>query len=764
VKKLFRIRPVLEALRALCGKGKIRSRPGLKRRHCPLRLERLEVRATPSADLATNIVAEIMEDAPETNSHVAGYLNLMRADGSFTDLNYRGNSNASAEDLMKHGVRMEELTEALKWNDASNSFFNSAALKTKVVAGFNYLATKAGSVSAPNWWYKAIGVPQYISDGLMLVRSDISANTRNQILSKYFSSDWNPSKYDGANIAYQAPGAMIDGVLRGDMNRVRSVVSTISKELSAYSGEGIQRDLSFHQHGIGGAQTYYSGHYGIVFAHDTARIMRWTSGTTYAFGQAAINQELSYTLDSLVWLSRGAVFEIASQGRTVLRPAGSDYVQKQLKQTVVDLAALGSRPDDLARAISRFTAIDGSNFLSGNIAFYKSDAIVNQRLDMMTTVKLLSTRVTRPETAMGENLKGFFEGDGFTMFVKDGDEFGTLGAPKVARVWDWQRLPGTTVEHNGVIPYYDMFKTATSATGASNLVGGVSDGFYGVASMNYARSQVTVTAKKAWFFFDNEVVMLGADIDNSSKGAPVYTSLNQVLLDGPIVISDAAGQRTVALGGGDSVTGTGWIAHDGMGYVILDPTSKTMVQAQVQSGNGASLPVFSAWVDHGKGPQNATYAYVVVPNVTADSLGQYATTLPLKVLANTANVQAVQNATTGVTQIAFYTAGTIEISPGVSLKVDKPVNLIVKQDGANFSITAADPKQTGTAVTIDVGQRLTGPGASFLADGKSTRINFSLPTAPLAGSSLTRTFQLVNPAPTLLVSTAAVDHLMSSAG
>jgi len=108
-----------------------------------LQLERLELRATPSADLATNIVAEIMEDAPQTNGDVAGFLQLMRADGSFSDLNYRGNSNASGEDLMKHGVRMKELTEALKWNDASNTFFNSAALKTKVVAGFNYLANKA---------------------------------------------------------------------------------------------------------------------------------------------------------------------------------------------------------------------------------------------------------------------------------------------------------------------------------------------------------------------------------------------------------------------------------------------------------------------------------------------------------------------------------------------------------------------------------------------------------------------------------------------
>jgi hypothetical protein len=197
-----------------------------------------------------------------------------------------------------------------------------------------------------------------------------------------------------------------------------------------------------------------------------------------------------------------------------------------------------------------------------------------------------------------------------------------------------------------------------------------------------------------------------------------------------------------------------------MGYVILDPTSKTTVQAQMQSGNGVTLPVFSAWVDHGKGPQNATYAYVVVPNITPDALGQYATSLPLKVLANTANVQAVQNAATGVTQIAFYAAGSIEIAPGFTVKVDKPVNLIVKQTGSTLSITAADPRQTGLPVTIDISQRLSGPGATNSPGATSTRINFALPTAPLAGSSLTRTYQLIDVIPPL-ASAAATDLLMA---
>src|SRR5205814_1817053 len=114
------------------------------------------------------------------------------------------------------------------------------------------------------------------------------------------------------------------------------------------------------------------------------------------------------------------------------------------------------------------------------------------------------------------------------------------------------------------------------------------------------------------------------------------------------------------------------------------------------------------------------------------------------------------------TQIAFYAAGSLEISPGLTVKVDKAVNLIVKQAGSTLSITAADPRQTGLPVTIDASQRLSGPGATTLPGATNPRINFALPPAPLAGSSVTRTFQLINSSITPLASTAAVDQLMGT--
>ncbi len=701
------------------------------------------------------MVTEIMEVAPYVLDIAASNLQNMRADGSFPDLNYKGKTDASAANMETHGGRVLTMAQALKWNDPSNALFNDAGLKDKILKSYNYLATKAGTLGGINWWWKAIGVPQGISDGLVLMRNDLSATVRNKVMSKYFSSVWQPTKHDGANLAYQSTLGIVDGLLRNKPAQIKSVVSKMTAELSAYSGEGIQRDLSFQQHRAAGKLSYHSGSYGMVMAHRTARIMRWTDDTPYAFSQPAIEQEVRYTLDGLAWLTRGEAFDIPSQGRAISRTDWATLAPYKLRETLFDLYTLGHRTDEVARAIDRYdNGVDETNALSGNFSFYKSDAMTNQRLELLTTVKLISSRITRPETAAGEGKLAYFMGDGFTMFVQDGDEFGTIAGPEIMPVWDWQRLPGTTVEHTGVIPYYDMFKTGTNSLGKSEVVGGVSDGFYGLAAMDYSRSGVSVTAKKAYFFFDTEVVALGADIDNTSKSAPVFTSINQVFLDGQVIVNDAAGQRTLQLGDSASLSGAGWVVHDRLGYVVIDPTSTTTVQAKLQSGGGAALPVFSAWIDHGKGPQNATYAYIVVPNVTVESLTAYLQAPPLKILSNTANIQAIQNTTTGVTQVAFYSAGTIEIEPGLTLKVDKAANLIVKRAGNSISITAADPQQKASSLTIDLNRRLTGTGASLLSDGTSTRINFALPSSPTAGSSVTRSFQVVGTAMTMLSSNA----------
>src|SRR5262249_43162678 len=163
----------------------------------------------------------------------------------------------------------------------------------------------------------------------------------------YFGSDWQPTKLDGANLAYQAPMAMIDGLLRGNTNKIRDVVNKVSTELFRYSGEGINRDLSFYQHKAGNKYDYYSGSYGLVFARDISRVMRWAGGTQYAFATYAVDQEVHFVVDGLAWLTRGDALDIPSQGRSISRPGWPTSAPYILRNAMADLVPLGRRTDDL---------------------------------------------------------------------------------------------------------------------------------------------------------------------------------------------------------------------------------------------------------------------------------------------------------------------------------------------------------------------------------------------------------------------------------
>src|SRR5690606_5006128 len=70
--------------------------------------------------------------------------------------------------------------------------------------------------------------------------------------------------------------------------------------------------------------------------------------------------------------------------------------------------------------------------------------------------------------------------------------------------------------------------------GDNAYAGGVSDQRYGATA--YQLTYDGVSAKKAWFFFDDEVVCLGTDI-RSETDKNITTTLNQAWLQGKVSTS-----------------------------------------------------------------------------------------------------------------------------------------------------------------------------------------------------------------------------------
>lgn len=128
-----------------------------------------------------------------------------------------------------------------------------------------------------------------------------------------------------------------------------------------------------------------------------------------------------------------------------------------------------------------------------------------------------------------------------------------------------------------------MDPKAWGVLGTSTYAGGVSDSIYGATAYAYmdTNPEVNTRAKKSWYFFDNEVVCLGAGIQSTST-YPVHTTVNQCFLKDGILVDKGGKEETLA-NGSYTLQAPQWILHDKIGY-FFPQKEEVFLTAQTQSG------------------------------------------------------------------------------------------------------------------------------------------------------------------------------------
>jgi chondroitin AC lyase len=496
------------------------------------------------------------------------------------------------------------------------------------------------------------------------------------------------------------------------------------------AAEGIQQDYSFHQHGA----QLHSGGYGLDFANDVGRFVSFAWGTSLQIPVDRMAILSAYLLDGEQWLIRGSIIDYSTVGREITRagkaavpgkipggpiaPAGPEYGLGNV------IAMLAKEPTPRQKEFQAFAArLQGKPDvaeLSGNKQFWCSDFMVHRRQSYYTSVKMLSTRMRNGEKVNSEGTKSQHLSDGVNLLYLTGDEY-----KDIFPVWDWTKLPGTTAIQ-GTLDTGESDPIATS--GITTFDGGVSDGTYGMAAMDLERGKLS--AQKAWFFFDNRYVALGADINLvGDQEHDVATDVNQPLLVGDVLTSQSRQPVTAGMQTYQS-TKSLWIYHNHVGY-IFPPGTKVSLSAGPQSGRWSdigtgsnqpvTLPVFDLWIDHGRSPHDATYQYIVLPNFSADGFAMRASGSDLAVLSNSTSIQAVYSRSLRLFEAAFRKTGSMDTPIG-RIEVDHSCFLMVRKNmGAGWKITASNPDNEPLTLTVTV-------------NGKISVIQ--LPAANSAGSSI----------------------------
>ncbi|MCP4640040.1 MAG: polysaccharide lyase 8 family protein [bacterium] len=637
---------------------------------------------------------------------VTAYASDIRPDGSWGDVDY-GDKGRSRWGSSKHLARMRELA-AVHHGLAHTGKVDESVKRAAVLSVQHWLEK---DLRNPNWWWNEIGVQLTLGPAMLMLGDALTPELRAQGVEVMKRSNW--ARWTGQNLVWGVTLQIMRGCVEESPAVIQEAYDRMYQEIRIFQPgeESIQVDFSFHQHG----SQLYSGGYGLGFAGNGAEFIHHARGTQFAAPEEVVEVMVGYVLDGQQWMMRGTTFDYSAVGREIVRVGkhGGGMLSSAGR-----LAALGGpRTGELNAYVARMKSGGKDSPLIGNRHFWRSDYMAHHRPEYFASVRLASNRNRRSEICNAEGRKSHHLADGVMYLYRTGKEY-----YDIFPVWDWQRVPGTTCEQMG----WDK-KGKVGGNGETAFAGGVSEGGYGLAAMDFRRG--ALAARKAWFMFDHAVVCLGAGITCASDN-PVLTSVNQCHLKGGVV-----GNGDVLSAGQHELTAPGWVHHDSVGYVFpgvgtVHVANEAQTGAWADIGTGASeedsRDVFSLWVDHGAKPDEAVYAYIVYPGAAVDDMHARAEAKDIEILVNTPERQAVRHAGLGIIQAAFYQPGVLTLPDGRTVRVDRACLLQVRRTDSGIQLAVSNPVNEPLEVAVELGT----PG------GATTKTTITLPGGPMAGSTL----------------------------
>jgi len=681
-----------------------------------------------AGDLAL-IKSRLLEPLLKTSDRetITALIDNQRPDGSWPDVDYE-NTSRSNWAASKHLSHVLTLTQTYAAGKNSRSARSDKALQKAIYSGLDYWYAKDYKNS--NWWWNVIGAPGRLARILLLLDDDLDDSRRESGVAILMRAKLGMT---GANLVDVANITVMRGVIEKNPAVIAEAIDRIAGEIYISTGEGIQPDFSFHQHGA----ILYNHGYGAVFMGNCSQLATVVVGTKLEFEPEKIMLLSSLVLDGTRWMLRGATKDYGATGRGITRRSGNNDSAGYLRGVVTNMLKIPTgRETEFSELLAVLNARGKVNFPDPvNKHFWRGDFMTHNRPHFYASARMHSNRLFSNDPLI--NHEGYYThhlSDGCTYIMKTGREY-----HDIFPVWDWKRIPGTTVELKDLPP------GEVKRAGTTSFVGGVSDGRYGLASFDFSRGDLA--AKKSWFYFDEEIVCLGAGIHCTSEN-PVVTTLNQCWLNGDVVVSD--GNQIQLIGkGGHTLESSSWVAHDGIIYYFPESADAELYN-DVRKGDWWHInhshskdeiakDVFSLTIQHGRNPVNDRYDYIVSIPETVFDPASLSTTYSgqLEIVANTEHIQAVHHKGLRLSGAVFYEGGSIQISKTLKIGVDRHCLVMLREDGDYVEVSVSNPENEQCTVEVTVGRKAAGDSRPFPESDFGTVMTFDLPSGIYAGKSLT---------------------------
>lgn len=702
---------------------------------------------------------------------------LIRDDASklFSDLNltmdlyHAGSNSTNSADSEAYATAIARIQNmAVVYASPLSQYYRNADLKEDILYALNWYYDHVwneklnNQAMFGNWYHWWISIPQGVANTVILMHEDMPQEllSKEAGVLKYFNEDpqWvykvkgaaGRMEMTGANLAETSLASQLRGAACDDPIAVLNGTKYFDKFISVVtSGDGLYSDGSFIQH----SNLAYTGGYGSTLLNTADKLLYVSAGTDWEVDSEKLDVLWNFIWDGVRPLyADGAVFDMVS-GRGISRPSSADWKSGRVILEAVALLS-DSAPDEWKHQLQSFVkaqaqagidAVGEEEYFAGRNAaavsavknilrddrieaadnsgyakvFGVMDKAVAHGDDFSLGISYASSRTGRFEFGNNENKQGWHQGDG-AVYMYNGDS--GQYADNYWNTVDNQRLAGITTDHSA----WELAAWG-NYPGNADYNGGAALGRYAAVAMDFKNyrdaSNPDLTAKKAWFVFDDEIVHLGTEIKGIDPARTTETIVENKKVNGDneLLINGVPYPAEVNTDSTETAVSWAWLegnqGSDRMGYYFPE-ASDVYVKREVREGSwsdvGTGSPdavsrnYVSLAVRHDM--ENDTYQYVLLPGKDADEAGAYSEDPDIEILSNTPFVQAVHEKNEEVYSYVFWEPQNGEMVRAGDVESDY-ATVVMKKDGERITLAVSSPMQDRDTVKVRLyGQNLK-PGA-----------------------------------------------------
>ena len=693
-------------------------------------------------------------------------------------------------------------TMALAYMVQDSNWQGNTTLRDSIISGLDWMHThyyNPAGVVYDNWFDFEIATPLALNDIVVLLYPSLSPAQINNYMAAVDHFTPSPayssisSNVTAANKVWKSLAVLLRGVIVHDPAKItlgRDALSDVFTNVT--SGDGFYADGSFVFHNY----FPYNGGYGVEMLDTIGSMMQLLQGSTWQVTDPAHANVFRWVHDSYApFIYKGGLMQMVD-GRYHTR-TGDDHTDgHDLLGAILRIAQFAPPADAAAYNSFVKSAIQSDtyrNFVSREIPPYNvwanailndtnvapraeatehrqfpgMDRVVHRTPNWAFAISMSSSRIATYESTRGENLRGWYTGDGMT-YLYNSD----LGhyADQFWSTIDPHRLPGTTVD---TVTRTDGSGDSYRPT-ANNQVGGASIlGRYGVAVMHLNARVSTLSARKSWFMFDNEIVCVGNSVNLATNRATETIVENRQLgTYGNNAFTVNGTAKPTGPGWSELMAGTSWAHLAGattggdIGYYFPQPTSVTALR---ESRAGAMKDINTTYgsatkhtrhyltmvLNHGTNVSSGSYSYALLPGMSAAGVAAYAANPDITVVQNNSTATAVKENKLGITAVNYWRDTSNQVA---GMSFDHKAAAIMRNDGSALDIGVSDPTQTNSAgINVEVSTPVslivsTDAGVTVLQTSPMLKLFFN--TSNTFGATLRAKFSVV-PVQTNILSPAA---------